>query len=416
MKKTISFSLLCAALVIYTFLLPAGCSKEGKKTETYTIYNPVYKSRANVLSSINGISTTAVEHAGKLYLKDKFIYLNDVNKGIHIIDNGNPSKPVQVAFLSIPGNLDIAIKNNILYADMYGDLLALNITDPRHVKIASIIKDFFTGREWINNHLTTTDDLVAVDWIEKDTTVVIDDVSPYPTNCISCEFNSGNNSTPHTKGMAGSMAAMVLINNHLYAITSMNSLGIIDVNNAANPTPDSSFFTGFELQTIYPFEDKLFLGSATGMFVYDVTDPKHPFQTGQFSHSRACDPVIADGDYAYVTLHIGTSCGGEQNELDVVNVQDITNSFLIKTYNLTKPTGLSKDGDLLFVCDSTNVNVYNAADPINLILLHQIKSNSPYDVIAANKKLVVVNSDGLYQYSYNDINNIRRLSFVSAKR
>jgi hypothetical protein len=49
-------------------------------------------------------------------------------------------------------------------------------------------------------------------------------------------------------------------------------------------------------------------------------------------------------------------------------------------------------------------------------LLQQIQSNQPYDVIAANKKLIVVNADGISQYDYNNIFNIHLLSFISAKK
>jgi hypothetical protein len=212
------------------------------------------------------------------------------------------------------------------------------------------------------------------------------------------------------------MAAMVIMNNYLYAISEMHSLGIVDITNPSAPKLDSSFFAGFDLQTIYPFEDKLFLGSAIGMFMYDVSDPAHPVSVGKFEHGRACDPVVSDGDYAYVTLHAGTECGGDQNELDVINIQDITHSSLAKTYQLTKPTGLSKDGNLLFVCDGDAVKIFNATNPLNLTLQHSIQSKEPYDVIAANKRALVVAEDGLYQYDYTNINNIRQLSFLAAKR
>ena len=94
----------------------------------------------------------------------------------------------------------------------------------------------------------------------------------------------------------------------------------------------------------------------------------------------------------------------------------MANSKLVKTYDLKKPTGLSKDGNLLFVCDGTEVKVYNAANPASLVLIKQIKSNEPYDAIAANKKLLVVTADGLYQYDYSNINYIKQLSFIAAKR
>lgn len=397
-------------------LLFSACIKDTfKQTKTYTIYSAVYKQKSDVLASVNGNATEPVEHAGKIYIKGNYIYLNEVNQGIHIIDNSNPSSPLQIAFLSIPGNLDIAIKGNILYADMYSDLLALDITDPRHAKLTGTVANLFTGRAYINGIQSTTTDQVAVGWIKKDTTVMADQV--YFGNCNGCLFDMGPALSASTStGTAGSMAGMVLINDYLYAITEMHSLGIVDIGNAPVPKLDTSFFAGYDLQTIFPFEDKLFLGSAVGMFMYDVSDPQHPASLGEFTHGRACDPVITDGHYAYVTLHAGDGCGGDANELHVIDVNDLLHTHLIKTYPLTKPTGLSKDGDLLFVCDNTAVKVYNAAAPDALQLLQQITSNEPYDIIAANNKAMVVCNKGLYQYDYSDINHIRLLSFFATKK
>ena len=78
--------------VIGIVLLFSGCYKDNnvRLTKTYTIYSPVYKSKEAVLTAINGNSSEAIEHAGKIYIKGNFIYLNEVNKGIHIIDNSNP--------------------------------------------------------------------------------------------------------------------------------------------------------------------------------------------------------------------------------------------------------------------------------------------------------------------------------------
>ena len=322
-----------------------------------------------------------------------------------------------IAFLSIPGNLDIAIKGNTLYADMYNDLLALDITDIHHVAVTHTLENFFTGRSYVNGFSTNFDDKVVTDWIERDT-VVTEQYYRYP-GCDFCAAGGVLNmdaAGAKSGGTAGSMAGMVLMNDHLYAITEMHSLGIVDISNPAMPVLDSNFFAGYDLQTVFPFKDKLFLGSAVGMFMYDVTDPSHPVAAGEFSHGRACDPVIADDHYAYVTLHAGDGCGGDANELHVIDISNLQNAQLVKTYQMTKPTGLSKDGNLLFVCDDTEVKVYNAANPGNLVLVKKIKSSQPYDVITFGNKAMVVCSNGLYQYDYSNINNIRQLSFVAAKK
>jgi hypothetical protein len=152
------------------------------------------------------------------------------------------------------------------------------------------------------------------------------------------------------------------------------------------------------------------------MFMYDVADPENPLPAGEFTHGRACDPVITDGQYAYVTLHAGDGCGGDANELHVIDVSHLPQSQLVKTYQLTKPTGLAKDGNMLFICDQNAVKIYNAANPAQLQLLQQINSNEPYDIIVQNNRAMVVCSNGLYQYDYSNVNHIRQLSFMPVKR
>jgi len=405
------FVLTCSA----TILLLEGCHKDN--TRTYTILKPVYKDKASVLAAINGSATESFLHPGKIYIKDNLIFINEIDKGIHVIDNSDPSHPQQISFLDIPGNEDIAVKGNILYADMYADLLAIDITDPQSVHVTGKVSHFFMEREFVNGFKPDSNQVI-VDWIKKDTTVVIDQnpVVPPIDDCRACMFMlSDASSVPATNGQAGSMAKMVLLKDYLYAISERHSLGIVSVTNASSPHFENNISAGFDLETIYPFEDKLFLGSAEGMFMFDVSDPIQPFSIGTFSHGRACDPVVSDGKYAYITLHAGTECGGNANELDVVNIENLDQSQLVKTYPMTKPTGLCKDGSLLFVCDASVVKIYDAADPSDLKLLNKINSNEPYDVIAHNNVALVVDADGLYQYDYSNVSNIRQLSFISVK-
>lgn len=417
MKKNISHFLLYFLSAICVLFFQAGCKKDDS-TITYTIQKPIYKLKSSVLAEINGNASQAIINTGKIYIKDNFIFLNEIDKGIHIINNSNPSNPVQTAFLNIPGNQDIAVKGNTLYADMYSDLLAINISDVRHVTISKVLHNFFIGRSWINGNAVDSN-LVITGWITKDTTV------PKQNSYASPWYAYSNNGAQMAdaavkstaSGTAGSMARMVLMNNYLYAITESHTVGVINVSNAAAPRATNIFLAGFDLETIYPFKDKLFLGSSTGLFIYDVSDPENPVKSGEFSHGRACDPVVTDGNYAYVTLHTGSKCGGNLNELNVIDIKDLMNPALVKTYAMTSPGGLSKDGNLLFVCDgNSGVKVYNAADPADLKFLKQIEAIEPYDVITGNNHALVVAKDGLYQYDYSNVSNIRKLSVITVKR
>lgn len=149
------------------------------------------------------------------------------------------------------------------------------------------------------------------------------------------------------------------------------------------------------------------------MFIYDISNPDKPSRVSQFLHARACDPVIADDNYAYVTLRNGPTCPRGSNQMDIINISTLTSPTLVKTYPMTNPHGLSKDDDILFVCDGKDgLKVYDASGVNNLKLLHHIKGFDSYDVIAYNKIAMVVSKDGLRQYDYSNINDIKLVSKI----
>ena len=92
---------------------------------TYTQYTPIYKTLEDIRSEIRLEASRDLCNPGKMFLYGDFIYVNDIGKGIHIINNSDPSSPSPIGFINIPGNVDIAVKNTTLYADNYIDLVFL---------------------------------------------------------------------------------------------------------------------------------------------------------------------------------------------------------------------------------------------------------------------------------------------------
>lgn len=92
-----------------------------------TGYKPVYGDSSEFYLSIQ--EAKPISLAGKIYSYQNLLIVNEVGKGIHIYDNSDPANPENLMYLSIPGNHDVAIKNGILYADSFGDLLALEVTE-----------------------------------------------------------------------------------------------------------------------------------------------------------------------------------------------------------------------------------------------------------------------------------------------
>ena len=89
----------------------------------------------------------------------------------------------------------------------------------------------------------------------------------------------------------------------------------------------------------------------------------------------------------------------------------MANSYMVKSYQLTHPEGLSIDGNNLFICDyKDGLKIYDASDVSNLLLLKQLKDAEVYDVVTGNGLAIVMAKDGLYQYDYSDLNNIHLIS------
>lgn len=411
MKKIISvFSLI-------SLIWLQSCLKD-KLTRTYTVLEPVYRNKIEVLAEIGSTVPIGISSPGKIYQYGNYIFLNEINKGIHVIDNSDPSSPVQKAFINIPGNLDLAVKGSVLYADLYTDMLVIDIADPLHAKLLKVLPKIFPERSYSNNFIPDSSKLI-VDWVSKKVTVPFEDFQTASgcSNCMIFLSSSGLSGAASSVvpgiGTGGSMARFAIVNNYLYAVN-ISSLQIIDINNAADPIQTGSYSAGWNIETIYPFKQKLFLGSSSGMFVFNINNPSAPVREGAFAHARACDPVVADDDYAFVTLRAGTFCSGTNNELDVINIQNVMNPSLLKIYSMTNPFGLAKDGDLLFVCDGKDgLKIYDASNAVSLQMIKQVKDLETYDVIAGSSRLLLVAKDGLYQYDYSNVNNIHLLSRIS---
>lgn len=85
----------------------------------------------------------ALKNPGKIYTYQQYLFVNEVNEGIHIIDNADPISPQQIGFIKIMGNIDIAIKGNALYADNFDDLVAIDLTNVNDIKISKRIKGVY---------------------------------------------------------------------------------------------------------------------------------------------------------------------------------------------------------------------------------------------------------------------------------
>jgi hypothetical protein len=419
-----------AAAVLGLSLILESCTDQCEEKYTYVYYEPVFTPLSVIRNSVSLTSPQPMEEVGKIYFKDGYLFVNDPGKGIHVIDNRNPSQPVQQSFISIPGNYDLAIRNSILYADSYVDLVVLDISNLQQVKEINRLENIFSAYNSLGFYADQERGIVT-NWIER-RDVRVDESSCnirrevwggfFFRNGVAFmdagSFSSKAAISPgNSTGVGGSMARFTINQDFLYMLDGGN-IHAVDISIAQQPEKKSSQYLAWDIETIFPYNNLLFIGAQSGMHIFDLQQPETPSFVSTYRHINSCDPVVVENDYAYVTLRSGNECQGFTNQLEVIHLENLHAPKLIKAYPMYNPHGLGIDRQLLFICDGdAGLKIYSAKDrlAIDKNLLRHYKDIHAYDAIPLDDVLMLIGKDGIHQYDYSDPKNIVKLSQLKLK-
>lgn len=121
-------------------LLLTSCVEDP---EPVSAYQPILMSRAQLETSIAIKEPRKISEPGKIYTYEPYILINELYKGVHIIDNQDPESPATIGFIQIPGNVDFAVKNNVIYVDNAVDLVAIDINNVNNPQVTSRTRNAF---------------------------------------------------------------------------------------------------------------------------------------------------------------------------------------------------------------------------------------------------------------------------------
>ncbi|SHL78837.1 LVIVD repeat-containing protein [Hymenobacter psychrotolerans] len=402
------FTYLSGLLLLLT-LQACSSTDEPEPTSYYDGYAPQLMDRAVLEQSVTTLSARALHNTGKIYLYGRYLFINERYEGVHVIDNQNPALPRIVSFIRIPGNVDIAVKGNLLYADNGPDLVTIDITNPAQAQVQDRVRDAF--RELPMPEMAPMPvecmpenrpaNTVVVGWkkIQVPYTASPRSTTWWGRNDAPVVFNSASpTSAPGTTGKGGSLARFAILGQTLYTVDEQ-SLRTFSLGNPTQPAPGTRIQLQFGVETIYPKDHYLFLGTQRGMYIFDAATPQTPRQVAYYQHVVSCDPVVVDNRYAYVTLRSGRSCGGGVNQLQVIDLTNLSQPRLAQTYPMLGPQGLGVDGNQLFVCDIDGLKVFDTSQA-PVLTQKQFFPIQVVDVIPDNGTLLAIGAAGLYQYSY----------------
>jgi hypothetical protein len=418
--------------IMYLFSLVAfvltGCENQVTETVTYKINEPIFMSFETFRNSVKvSAEPHKITNLGKMCFYNDYLYISEPEKGIHIIDNRNPSNPHIVGFIELMGNADLAIRNNLLYADSYIDLVWFDISKPEAPELKGRLDSIFTtalprtdnqyGIDYAKCYGGTNKEIV-VGWKLTERT---EDVNHYTgggwwRGGLYMEDMALNTATQNgsSTGINGSMSRFTIYNDRLYSVIN-NYMNIFDLIGENPKKAAENTYIGWNVETVFSYKTNLFFGTSTGMLIYSVSDPLKPVYQSSISHAYACDPVVVDNDLAYITIHSGSACdySAKENALIIVDVKDVKNPKQLVTYNMTNPKGLGIDNGKLFLCDE-GLKIYNITDPQTLMsnMIAHFTDMAGFDVIPHNNIVMMIAEDGIYQYDYSNTSSIKYLSKI----
>jgi len=432
MKK--QFHLHYLLSVLFLALAFTSCLEDScEETRHFIEFEALYAHPNDFRIAPSFFDDRKLEHPGKIYYYDNMIMINEKYEGIHIFDNTDPSSPLKLGFMAIPGNLDVAIQNNILYADSYVDLLTIDVNNLKQPQLLCRDEEVFNSYNWRDDNrgyyvgtketnrsieIDCSDPNVGSEFFWRGNNVFINEATfdsnaGVPSGGVVSNTTQANNIT----GVGGSFARFSVIEEYLYVINTRELVSY----NLANPTkPEKTETTSvsWQIETLFPYKDHLFIGGNNGMFIYDRTDPAAPRYVSEFRHAQACDPVFVKDDIAYVTLRNGTTCQNFINQLDVIDVSNIRSPQLIQSFDMDHPHGLAVRDNKLYICEgSYGLKVFENDDlqKIDENRIEHVKGIHAYDAISlAQDHLLIIGDDGLYQYDSSDPSDLKQISFLKS--
>ncbi len=426
MKNTTLFLLL--ATIIFSIFFFTSCKDSCEREITYIQHIPVYKTSEEMRAEFGLENPRTLENPGKIYMYNNYILINEIDEGIHIFNNEDPYNPSNIAFIRIGGNTDLAVRNNILYANNYIDLITIDISTIQSPILLNRVEAVFPS---FGIHQTEG---FLVRYDEKEVTEIVDcdqdfggpifggwgwpDILVFESSGAGGAPNAGGVPTSGGSGVGGSLARFTIAHEHLYIVDN-SDLKVFDLSNPEVPDFTTNINLGWGIETIFPYQNNLFIGSNSGMFIFDNSSPQFPVLLSEFEHARACDPVFVKDNRAYVTLRDGNECQTFTNQLDLVDITDLNNPSLIKSFPMFNPHGLSIKDNSLFICEGEQgLKTFDISDPNTLDqrLLEHLRGFNAYDVIANpgnDDHLFLIGKDGFYQFDFSDPSDIKEMSVIS---
>lgn len=234
---------------------------------------------------------------------------------------------------------------------------------------------------------------------------------------LAAACSEESSSSADTTGQGGSMTRFAFSGEYLYILDRQN-IQVYTTDNLGGFSKINDVSVGFGLETIFAKGEYLYLGALDAMYIYSIAQPSNPAFVFRYSHIVSCDPVVVQGNRAYVTLRSGNACNRGANALEIIDISDPYSPVLVANYPMESPHGLGVFGSYLFLCEGeAGLKVFDISNERSIQLVKHVKTFFAWDVIVKSDLITVTGEDGIFQFEYpvaGDV--IREVSRINVER
>ncbi|MDH5608698.1 MAG: hypothetical protein OEY56_04405, partial [Cyclobacteriaceae bacterium] len=154
-------------------------------------------------------------------------------------------------------------------------------------------------------------------------------------------FKADVNPESGTISQGGSLARFTIVGDYLYIVNDRQLIPV-NIRDLAAPQKNAPVDLDIGVETIFPYQGNLFIGSASAVYIYSLGNPAAPARLSVYQHATGCDPVVVKDNYAYVTLREGVSCLNtfQMNVLEVLDISNLRAPNMVATVDMRSPRGL----------------------------------------------------------------------------
>lgn len=222
-------------------------------------------------------------------------------------------------------------------------------------------------------------------------------------------------------GQSGSITRFVVYNQYMYALNP-NAVKTFSLENPDKPALVHTLPTEYGLETIIIYDNTIYLGSKTALYILSIDNPAAPVILSQTERVNfpfgGCDPVIVKDTYAYSTVKIIENICGQPATQSALLVYDVSNKSAPDQkgfYLMDMPNGLAFYKQYLLVCDEglDAIRIYDISNPLDLVATpFSFPITDPTDLIVKGDQVIVSTKTSFQFYDVSNLEDIRPLGSI----